>query len=273
MKPLTRLFAMVLVALISVGIAPRDGLARDLHLATTTSTDNSGLLDFLLPRFEAKTGIAVRVISVGTGKAIKLGENGDVDVILVHSRPDEDRFVAQGYGVNRRDVMYNDFVIVGPAEDPAGVHGMRDPIAAFSKIQHAGAAFVSRGDESGTNKMEMRYWNQLKEDPKDNPGYRSAGRGMGAVLLMASELKAYTLTDRATFYAMQDKLDLKILVEGDPRLFNPYGVIAVNPQKHPDVNYDDAMRFINWLTSSEGQQTIGDFKAGGKQLFFPDAMQ
>ena len=273
MKPVIRLCAVALAALISVGMTPRDVLARDLHLATTTSTDNSGLLDFLLPKFEAKTGIAVRVISVGTGKAIKLGENGDVDVILVHSRPDEDRFIAQGYGVNRRDVMYNDFVIVGPKDDPAGVRGMRDPVTAFSKIRAAGAAFVSRGDESGTNKMEMRYWKQANEDPSDNPGYRSAGRGMGAVLLMASELRAYTLTDRATFYAMQGKLDLQILVEGDPRLFNPYGVIAVNPQKHPGVNYEDALRFINWLTSSEGQNVIGDFKAGGKQLFFPDAKQ
>lgn len=273
MKPLIQWCAVVLVTLISFGVASGDVLARDLHLATTTSTDNSGLLDFLLPKFESQSGIAVRVISVGTGKAIKLGENGDVDVILVHSRPDEDRFVAQGYGVNRRDVMYNDFVIVGPADDPAGLRGMRDPIAAFRKIWNAKAGFVSRGDDSGTNKMEMRYWKKVKQVPEDDPGYRAAGRGMGAVLLMASELGAYTLTDRATFYAMQDKLDLHILVEGDPRLFNPYGVIAVNPKKHPGVNYDGAIRFIDWLTSSDGQKTISEFKVAGKQLFFPDAKQ
>jgi tungstate transport system substrate-binding protein len=271
MKPSIRSCLLVLAALVAFGVASGNVLARDLHLATTTSTDNSGLLGFLLPKFESTSGIAVRVISVGTGKAIKLGENGDVDVILVHSRPDEDRFVEQGYGVNRRDVMYNDFIIVGPADDPAGVRGMQDPVAAFGKIFSAKAAFISRGDDSGTNKMEMRYWKQANEVPTDDPGYRAAGRGMGAVLLMASELRAYTLTDRATFYAMQDKLDLQILVEGDPRLFNPYGVIAVSPQKHPDVNYEGAMRFIDWLTSSSGQQAIGEFRVGGKQLFFPDA--
>ncbi|MGD2139774.1 MAG: substrate-binding domain-containing protein [Burkholderiales bacterium] len=271
MKSFVRLLALSL----SLGVLAVTGspevLARDLRLATTTSTDNSGLLDFLLPKFEAKTGIAVRVISVGTGKAIKLGENGDVDVILVHSRPDEDRFVEQGFGVNRRDVMYNDFVIIGPAADPAGVRGMHDPIKAFGKIWTANAAFVSRGDESGTNKMEMRYWKEVDEIPADNPGYLAAGRGMGAVLLMASELGAYTLSDRATWYAMQDKLALQLLVEGDPRMYNPYGVIAVNPKKYPGINYEGAMRFIDWLTSSEGQQLVSDFKANGKQLFFPDA--
>jgi tungstate transport system substrate-binding protein len=243
-------------------------LARDLRLATTTSTDNSGLLDSLLPKFESRTGIAVRVISVGTGKAIKLGENGDVDVILVHSRPDEDRFVEQGHGVNRRDVMYNDFVIVGPPDDPAGVRGMLDPIDALGNIFAAQAAFVSRGDESGTHKMEMRYWKELGSQPSDNAHYRAAGRGMGAVLLMASELKAYTLTDRATYYAMKDKLDLNVFVQGDVRLFNPYGVIAVSPQKYPGINFEGAMQLINWLASAEGQQAIGDFKVDGKQLFF-----
>ncbi|UCD70352.1 MAG: substrate-binding domain-containing protein [Betaproteobacteria bacterium] len=245
----------------------------DLRLATTTSTDNSGLLDFLLPKFEAKTTVKVRVISVGTGKAIKLGENGDVDVILVHSRPDEDRFVEQGHGVNRRDVMYNDFVIVGPASDPAGLIGMRDPIGAFKKIFDGRAPFVSRGDESGTHKMEMRYWRELGTTPSDNPRYRAAGRGMGAVLLMASEFKAYALTDRATYYAMKDKVDLKLLIEGDPRLFNPYGVIAVNPKKYPDIHYKATMRFIDWLTSKEGQRAISDFKVDGQQLFFAHVEQ
>jgi len=273
MKVRLRLLALIFTVSMIVVMASNPALARDLRLATTTSTENSGLLGYLLPRFESKTGITVRVISVGTGKAIKLGENGDVDVILVHSRPDEDRFVDQGHGVDRRAVMYNDFVIVGPAADPAGLRGMRDPVGAFLKIWNAKAAFVSRGDESGTHKMEMRYWKDIDETPTGNPAYRAAGRGMGAVLLMASELEAYTLTDRATWYAMQDKLDLQLLVEGDARLYNPYGVIAVNPQKYPDINYQGAMRFIDWLTSDEGQQAIGDFNVNGRQLFFPDAKQ
>jgi tungstate transport system substrate-binding protein len=254
-------------------IACVTGLAQaaDLRLATTTSTDNSGLLDFLLPRFEAESGITVRVISVGTGKAIKLGENGDVDVILVHSRPDEDRFVAQGHGVGRRDVMYNDFIIAGPVDDPAGIRGMRDAVAAFRKIAEHEAAFVSRGDESGTHKMEKRYWGEAGRTPEGNSRYRSAGRGMGEVLLMAAELQSYTLTDRATFYAMRDKIDLELLVEGDSRLFNPYGVIAVNPQKYPGVNFAGATRFIDWLTSDAGQQAIADFRVGSRQLFFPNA--
>jgi len=246
-------------------------LARDLRLATTTSTDNSGLLGYLLPRFEAAHGIKVIVISVGTGKALKLGENGDVDVVLVHSRPDEDRFIEQEHGVNRRDVMYNDFVIVGPLVDPAALRGGRDAVKAFGKIMDARSVFVSRGDDSGTHKMELRYWSELGKQPTGNSGYRSAGRGMGEVLLMASELSAYALTDRATFYAMKDKVDLEILVQGDPRLFNPYGVMAVNPAKYPDINFDAAMRFIDWLTSSQGQQAISEFKVDGKQLFFPNA--
>lgn len=269
MPSFVRLWTMSLVAGVILCMAAGGALARDLRLATTTSTDNSGLLDTLLPRFESRSAITVRVISVGTGKAIKLAENGDVDVILVHSRPDENRFVEQGHGVNRRDVMYNDFVIVGPAEDPAGIHGMRDAIQAFSKISAAQAAFVSRGDESGTHKMELRYWKELAATPSDNPRYRAAGRGMGAVLLMASELKAYTLTDRATYYALKDKLELQLLVQGDERLFNPYGVIAVSPQKYPDINYQGAMKFISWLTSPQGHQAISDFRVDGKQLFFP----
>lgn len=245
--------------------------ARDLMLATTTSTDNSGLLRFLLPRFEAEHDTQVRVISVGTGKAIRLGENGDVDVILVHSRPDEDRFLSEGHGVDRRDVMYNDFVIVGPRADPAIIRGTRDAIAAFRLILASNSVFVSRGDESGTHKMEMRYWAQLGITPSDNPGYRAAGRGMGEVLLMSSELRAYTLSDRATYYAMKDKTDLELLVEGDPRMFNPYGVIAVNPEKYPGINIEGASRFIGWITSRAGQRLIGEFRIDGSQVFFPNA--
>lgn len=264
-------FVAILFLLVSSGFAASELHADDLLLATTTSTDNSGLLGFLLPRFEEKTGIKVRVISVGTGKALKLGENGDVDVILVHSRVDEERFVAQGHGVNRRDVMYNDFVIVGPVTDPAQVRGMRDATAAFASIDKTRSGFISRGDDSGTHKMELRYWKQLDIAPERNPGYRAAGSGMGAVLLMASELGAYTLTDRATFYAMKDKLDLAVLVQGDERLFNPYGVIAVNPRRHPGINFIGAMKFVDWLVSAEGQQAIAAFEVDGEQLFFPSA--
>ena len=243
--------------------------ARDLMLATTTSTENSGLLRFLLPRFEAESDTKVRVISVGTGKAIRLGENGDVDVILVHSRPDEDRFVAEGHGVNRRDVMYNDFVIVGPQDDPAALRGKRDVIQAFDAINRTQAIFVSRGDDSGTHKKEMRYWAQLGKLPLQNPAYRAAGRGMGEILLMASELQGYALTDRATYSAMQSKIDLELLVEGDERMFNPYGVIAVNPAKYPDINFEAATRFIAWITSPAGQQSIGKFRIDGDPAFFP----
>lgn len=268
---LCRLISIISALGFVLGLAANNAVARDLRLATTTSTDNSGLLRFLLPRFEAAHAITVRVISVGTGKALKLGENGDVDAVLVHSRPDEDRFIAQGHGVNRRDVMYNDFVIVGPAGDPAALRGGRDAIEAFARIADMQASFVSRGDDSGTHKMEMRYWVELGIQPAENAGYRAAGRGMGEVLLMASELGAYALTDRATYYAMKDKLDLQILVEGDTRLFNPYGAMAVNPAKYSDINFDDAMRFIEWLTSAQGQQAISEFKIDGKQLFFPNA--
>ncbi len=268
-----RLQTLVAICIALLLVTGGNALARDLRLATTTSTDNSGLLAHLLPRFEAAQGIKVVVISVGTGKALRLGENGDVDVVLVHSRPDEDRFIAQGHGVNRRDVMYNDFVIVGPRDDPAALRGGRDAVEAFGKIIDAGAVFVSRGDESGTHKMELRYWAALGKQPEENTAYRSAGRGMGEVLLMASELRAYALTDRATYYAMQDKLDLDILVEGDVRLFNPYGVMAVNPAKYPDIRFDEAMRFIDWLTSAQGQRAISEFRPGGRQLFFPNAAQ
>jgi len=245
--------------------------ARDLTLATTTSTDNSGLLRHLLPEFESAHGIKVRVVSVGTGKAIKLGENGDVDVILVHSRPDEDRFVAEGHGTNRRDVMFNDFVIVGPKDDAAGIRGNSDAIRAFGDIHEAQSMFISRGDESGTHKMEMRYWTQLGVSPHVSSGYRAAGRGMGEVLLMASELQGYTLTDRATYYAMKNKVDLELLVEGDKRMFNPYGVIAVNPARYPDINGEGATRFIEWITSPTGQQFIAAFRIDGRQVFFPNA--
>ena len=265
-----RRFATLFAFLVLASSGPALAADGELRLATTTSTENSGLLRAILPKFEAASGLKVRVISVGTGKAMKLGENGDVDVVLVHSRPDEDRFVAQGFGVNRRDVMYNDFVLVGPREDPAAVRGGTDVIVAFRRILESRATFVSRGDDSGTDKMEKSYWKEVGRRPEGRQ-YLSAGQGMGEVLTMAGHLEAYTLTDRATYGAYRPRVDLDILVEGDPRLFNPYGVIAVNPARYADANFKGAMQFIEWLTGTEGREAIASFRVSGEQLFFPSA--
>ena len=244
--------------------------ADDIRLATTTSTENSGLLKIVLPLFERKYGGKVRVVPVGTGAALKLGENGDADVVLVHARPLEDKFMASGFGSVRRDVMYNDFVIVGPKSDPAGVRGSKDVVAAMKKIGASGARFVSRGDESGTHQMEKSYWKGAAVDPK-GAWYVSSGQGMGQVLTMAGEFQGYALTDRATYAAYKDKTGLETLVEGDPKMFNPYGIIAVNPQRHPKVNHQGAMAIVYWITSPEGQKAIADFKINGVQMFFPCA--
>jgi tungstate transport system substrate-binding protein len=244
--------------------------ARVLRLSTTTSTENSGLLAYLLPSFEQNTGIKVNVISVGTGKALELGKNGDVDVTLVHARQLEDKFVAEGWGIDRRDVMYNDFVVAGPVSDPAQVKGMHDVIAAFRKIAAGKAKFISRGDNSGTDVMEKTYWQQAGTKPQAG-NYVSAGLGMGEVLNMAAEMNAYTLTDRATYGAYKAKTGLAVLVEGDKRMFNPYGIIAVNPGRHKGINYAGAKQLIAWITSPEGQAKIAAFKPAGEQLFFPSA--
>lgn len=241
-----------------------------IRLSTTTSTENSGLLQYLLPAFEARTNTRVHVISVGTGKALEMAKNGDVDLTLVHARPSEDKFVAEGYGVNRRDVMYNDFIIVGPASDPAGVKGSRDVLKALGKIVDSRARFISRGDNSGTDQMEKTYWQQLGAKP-EGKAYISAGLGMGEVLNMAAEMQAYTLTDRATYGAYRAKTGLVVEVEGDPKMFNPYGIIAVSPARHKSVNYNGAMQLIEWITSDEGQKKIAGFKVDGQQLFFPSA--
>ncbi|AYB51178.1 ABC transporter substrate-binding protein [Ralstonia solanacearum] len=244
--------------------------AGDLRMATTTSTENSGLLKVLLPRFEAATGVHVQVIAVGTGKAVKLGEAGDVDVVLVHARPLEDAFVASGGGIDRRDVMYNDFILVGPAADPAHVRAQKNVIQGMEAIAAAGAKFVSRGDNSGTDVMEQSYWKTAGIDPKGKPWYVSAGLGMGEVLNMAAQMDAYTLSDRATYGAYRARTGLDIVLAGDPRMFNPYGIIAVNPARHPGVNYADATRLIEWITSITGQQAIAEFKVSGEQVFFPN---
>jgi tungstate transport system substrate-binding protein len=257
----------LLLAVLAVA-APAEG--RDIRLATTTSTENSGLLKAILPLFEAEYGGKVRVISVGTGAALKLGENGDADVVLVHARPLEDKFMAAGFGSVRKDVMYNDFIIVGPKNDPAGVRGGRDVIAAMKKISASGARFISRGDESGTHQMEKDYWKGAGVTPQ-GAWYLSTGQGMGQVLTMTAQLEGYTLTDRATYAAYKDKTGLDTLVEGDPKMFNPYGIIVVNPQRHPRINHAGALALADWLTSAEGQRVIAAFKINGVQMFFPGA--
>ncbi len=245
---------------------------QKLILATTTSTADTGLLDYLLPDFEARYNAKVEVIAVGTGQAIKTAEQGDADVILVHARDKEDQFVADGYGVNRQDVMYNDFVIVGPEDDPAGIQGMTDAATALAKIAEAQTPFASRGDESGTHSKEKAIWEKAGIAPGGD-WYLSLGQGMGATLTVANEKGAYTLADRGTYLSRREGLELLIVVEGDPILFNPYGVIAVNPEKHPHVKYDLAMKFIEWLTSVETQKKIGEFgiERFGQPLFYPSA--
>jgi len=256
------LFTLLLILVASPAFA-----TEHLRLATTTSTENSGLLAELLPPFETANDCKVDVISVGTGKAIKLGETGDVDVILVHARSKEDKFVAEGYGVDRRDVMYNDFVILGPPADPAGIDGTKDAAAAMAKIADAKATFVSRGDDSGTNTREKQLWKKAGITPSGD-WYLEAGRGMGEVITMANEREGYTLSDRGTFLAYAAKIDLKVAVEGDPGLFNPYGVIMVNPAKHPHVKVDLVKKFEDFLTSEQGRALITGFRANGEQLFY-----
>jgi tungstate transport system substrate-binding protein len=241
--------------------------SEHLRLATTTSTENSGLLAELLPPFEQANNCKVDVIAVGTGKAIKLGQNGDVDVILVHARSREDKFVAEGYGVDRRDVMYNDFVILGPAHDPAGIKDAKDAAAAMAKIAEAKAIFVSRGDDSGTHSREKQLWQLAKVAPAGD-WYLEVGRGMGEVIVMAGERRGYTLSDRGTYLAFREKTDLQIAVEGDQRLFNPYGVIMVNPQKHAHVKTELAQKFLDYLISKPSRALIAGFRKGDEQLFY-----
>ncbi len=265
-KSLLVLSALLLVALSLCGCQP-----KVLRLATTTSTYDSGLLDAILPTFEQEAGVKVEVLAKGTGEAIALGEKGDVDVVLVHARAQEDAFVESGNGIDRRDVMYNDFLILGPEADPAGIASGNDAVAAFTAIASQNAIFVSRGDNSGTHSKEKSIWKAAGEIDKGS-GYKEAGLGMADALRMADELQGYVLTDRATYLALKDSLQLQPVVEGDSKLFNPYGVIAVNPAVHKGVNYQLATQFIEWLTSPKVQGMIGDFGQDqyGEALFTPN---
>ena len=264
--------ACLFLALLQPFLASPAGAQERLRMSTTTSTENSGLLGVLLPPFEKSCGCKVDVIAVGTGKALKLGEAGDVDVVFVHARELEDRFVAAGFGVDRRDVMYNDFVLLGPRDDPAGVKGGNSAAKAFRAIASKEAPFVSRGDESGTHRKEREIWKAAGIAPKGK-WYLEAGQGMGEVIQMATQRKAYTLSDRGTYIAYRGKTDLAVLHEGDPSLRNPYGVIAVNPKRHPAAKYDLAREFIDVVTGKEGQRIIAEFRIGGEPLFFPCAQE
>jgi tungstate transport system substrate-binding protein len=246
---------------------------RAITVASTTSTEQSGLFGYLLPMFSARTGIRVNVVAVGTGQALDIGRRGDADVVFVHDRPAEEKFMAEGFGVKRFDVMYNDFVIVGPASDPAHIRGETDVAAAFRKIAEARAPFVSRGDRSGTHEAELRFWKDAGIDivAVKGPWYRDIGQGMGPALNMAASAEAYVLSDRGTWLSFKNRGPLEIVVEGDRRLFNQYGVMVVNPQKHPNVKVADGQAFVDWLISPEGQKAIAGYKIGGEQLFFPDA--
>ena len=246
--------------------------AESIILQSTTSTANSGLYDAILPQFTDKTGIQVNVVAVGTGQAIKNAENGDGDVLLVHAKPAEEQFVADGFGVERFDVMYNDFIIVGPKSDPAKIAGTKDATAALTTIADSGALFASRGDNSGTHKKELALWRQSGVDPTESSGqwYRETGSGMGATLNAAVGMGAYTLTDRGTWISFGNKGDYEILVEGDPGLFNQYGIILVNPDKHPKVKAAAGQAFIDWILSDEGQAAIAAYQVEGQQLFYPN---
>jgi len=246
-----------------------------ITLSSTTSTDNSGLLDYLIPKFQNKTGIDVRVIAVGTGRALQLGERGDADIVLVHHKASEELFVENGFGIDRRDVMYNDYVIVGPKNDPAKIKQVKTATKAFQKISKNKSPFVSRGDDSGTHKKELEIWmlTGINIDQHSGDWYREAGAGMGATLNIANGMNAYSMTDRGTWLSFKNRDGLTLLFEKDPPLFNQYGIILVNPKRHEHIKFKEAKLFSEWLTSTEGQQAIAEYSLEGQQLFFPNAHQ
>ena len=267
-----RAFVALFVAVVTFAAQAQD---RFITVASTTSTEQSGLFGYILPIFEKKTGIQVRVVALGTGQALDLARRGDADVAFVHARAAEEKFLAEGHGVKRFPVMYNDFVLIGPKSDPARIAGGKDILEALRKIQASQAPFVSRGDKSGTHLAELDLWKAaaIDIDKAKRPWYRDTGQGMGPALNTASSMNAYLLADRGTWLAFKNRGDLAILVEGDQRLYNQYGVMLVNPDKHPTVKKDLGQTFIDWLVSPEGQKAIADYKIGGEQLFFPNAGQ
>jgi len=267
-----RLF-VCLATLLAVA-APALAQEKSIIVASTTSTQDSGLFDHILPLFKAKTGIDVKVISQGTGQALDTGRRGDADVVFVHARPQEEKFVTDGFGVKRFAVMYNDFILIGPNSDPAGVKGGKDIVAALTTIKNRAAPFVSRGDKSGTHAAELALWKAAATDiagADKGPWYREIGQGMGAALNTASAMNGYVLSDRGTWLSFKNRGELGIVVEGDKRLFNQYGVMLVNPDKHAHVKKEMGQAFIDWLVSAEGQKAIADYKINGQQLFFPNA--
>jgi tungstate transport system substrate-binding protein len=269
-----RLYGLALLLVLSFGIAPRSAWAdRSILIASTTSTQDSGLFDYLLPIFKERTGITVKVIALGTGQALDTGRRGDVDVVFVHAKAAELQFIAGGDSLKRYPVMYNDFVLIGPKADPAGVKGSKDILEALGRLKAKRVSFISRGDRSGTHMAELALWKESGIDIEQDKGswYKSIGQGMGAALNIASASAAYVLSDRATWAHFQNRGDLEILVQGDRRLFNQYGVMLVNPNKHPTVNQRLGQEFIDYLISPAGQEDIADFKIDGQQVFYPDA--
>ncbi len=263
---------IVTMSLFATGVTeePGDGAPVRLRMATTTSTENSGLLAELLPPFEEANNVVIDVIAVGTGQALELGRNGDVDLVMVHAPSLEEQFVAEGYGVERVGLMYNDFVILGSPRDPAGISGSDDVVEAFQQIAESESLFISRGDNSGTHTKEKNIWAEAGISPS-GAWYREAGQGMGAVITVSDNEEAYTLADRGTYLSYIGDVDLDVVVEGDPMLFNPYAAIAVDPDRHPHVNNEMAQAFIDYLVSDEGQSIIGNYTVGGQPLFTPDA--
>ncbi len=269
-----RISELIIAMLLGILVLfPAIAQERFITVASTTSTENSGLFAHILPVFEAKSGIKVRIIAVGTGQALKLAMNGDADVLFVHHRKSEEDFVAKGYGLKRHDVMYNDFVVVGPTMDPAGIKDTIDAASAFSKIANAKSVFVSRGDKSGTHKKEREIWLATGKLPeREDRWYLETGLGMGAALNMAAAKNAYTMSDRGTWLSFNNKAELDVLVAGDKRLFNPYGVILVNPQRFSHIKHKDGQTFIDWLISPEGQAAISGYKRNGEQLFYANTV-
>ena len=264
----TVLRRLVLVSMLSAPLAWAQ--SQSIVVSSTTSTEQSGLFAHLLPAFKKASGIDVKVVALGTGQALDMARRGDTDVVFVHDKVAEEKFVAEGFGLKRLEVMYNDFVLIGPKADPAGTRG-KDIVAALGKVAASNAAFVSRGDKSGTHAAELRFWKIANLDNAKGSGYRECGCGMGSALNIAASQGAYVLADRGTWLNFKNRADLTVLVEGDQRLFNQYGVMVVNPAKHPHVKQVEAQKFVDWVTSPAGQASVADYKIGGEQLFFPNA--